>query len=364
MKAKKIFKVIGIVFLILLLLIILFLMTTSAVYHIKLNNIEKQLKEAGYFNFVSVGDNSLNVYSCGNENGKHTIIAMAGWGDGEMNIGWRQMTTKVEKDNRLIFIDRFGYGLSDDTNREMTAENVVEDYRIALQNMGIEAPYILMGHSMGGIYATYWESKYPDEIEAIIFVDGSVCFEIPKEEQLNGDVITSLMPAAEKLGLMPFLIRSEFGQFLDSLPEEKTEQALYMMCKTAGSSAAASETKLDDRNIDYVWNEMVTTDIPKLYISATFAYHTKEDFKNDNIPAESLLYVWTTDPSLENAEDDAIYNEALKLMDKLRTEKFEPYIEKLGNCEVVELPGHHIIYLDKPDECNGIVKKFIDSLDR
>lgn len=67
---------------------------------------------------------------------------------------------------------------------------------------------------------------------------------------------------------------------------------------------------------------------------------------------------------MEKAEDDAIYSEALKLMDKLRTEKFEPYIEKLGNCEVVELLGHHIIYLDKPDECNSIVKKFIDSLDR
>lgn len=96
----------------------------------------KCYKKTEYFNLVSVEDHSLNVYSCGNGNVKHTIIAMARWGDGEMNIGWRPMKAKVEKDNHLIFIDRFGYGLSDDTNREMTAENVVEDYRIALQNMG------------------------------------------------------------------------------------------------------------------------------------------------------------------------------------------------------------------------------------
>lgn len=41
------------------------------------------------------------------------------------------MTAEIKKDNRLIFIDRAGYGLSDDTGREMTPENVVEEYRTA-----------------------------------------------------------------------------------------------------------------------------------------------------------------------------------------------------------------------------------------
>ena len=59
---KKILRITGKVLLILLLLIVLLLLITSAVYHIKLNNVEKQLKEAGYYHPVSVGDHSLKTY--------------------------------------------------------------------------------------------------------------------------------------------------------------------------------------------------------------------------------------------------------------------------------------------------------------
>lgn len=83
------------------------------------------------------------------------------------------MTAALETDNRVVFIDRAGYGFSDDTDHEMTTESIVEDYRKALQNAGIKAPYILMPHSIGGAYANYWSSKYPDEIEAVVFVDGT-----------------------------------------------------------------------------------------------------------------------------------------------------------------------------------------------
>ena len=363
MNAKKVFRITGKVLLILLLLIVLLLLITSIVYHIKLDKVEKQLKEAGYYNPVSVGDHTLNVYACGNENGVHTVVGLAGWGDGEMFLGWRQMTAEIEKDNRLIFVDRAGYGLSDDTKQEMTPENVVEEYRTALQNAGIEAPYLLLVHSMGGVYATYWESKYPDEIEAIVFVDATPCFEIPEEEQLDGGIAADLMPVIEDLGLAPFVVRSDYGEFLGKLSEEEQEQAIYLMSKTLGSAAVADEMDRSDRNVDHVWKEMQQTEISKLFISAFYAYHTKEDFINDGITAESLLNVWVL-PSMKDAGEDAIYEEALRMMEERRTEWAEPYYEKLGNCEVVELPGDHVLFLDKPDECSRIIKDFIDGLDR
>ena len=362
MKAKKAFQAIGKIFLAILLLIVLSLLTISIVYHIKLDQIEKQLQEAGYYAPVSVGDHSLNLYACGSENGKHTIVALAGWGDGEMSIGWRMMTTDVEQDNRVIFLDRAGYGLSDDTRQDRNAETVVEEYRTALKNAGIAAPYLLMGHSMGGTFATYWQSKYPDEIEAVIFVDGSICYAIPEDERLSADTVTKLMPIAEKLGFAPFLIRSEYGQFIEKLPEEQREQSLYMMCKTLGASASLNEMTLDDRNVDYAWNELNTNAIPKLYICASLGYHTKEDFTNDGITAGSLIG-YLVDPSLEHADDDTIYAEALTQLEQIRTEWYDPYIKKLGNCKIVELPGNHVIFFDKPDACCKIVADFVDELD-
>ncbi|MCR4637928.1 alpha/beta hydrolase [Ruminococcus sp.] len=362
MKIKKVLRVTGKVLLILLLLIVLLLLTTTIVYHIKLNKVEKQLQEAGYYNPVSVGDHSLNVYACGNENGQHTIIALAGFGDGEMFLGWRQMTAEIEQDNRLVFIDRAGYGLSDDTRQEMTPETVVEEYRTALKNSGIEAPYLLMGHSLGGLYATYWECNYPDEIEGVVFVDGTFCFEIPEEEQLGAGAAAKLIPVVETLGFAPFIIRSDYGRFLKMMSKEQEEQAIYLMSKTLGASASINEMDKIDLECDDVWKKMKPTDIPKCYIEATLAYRTKEDFINDGISAESLINVYV-DPSMKDAGEDAIYEEALRMSEQRCTEWAEPYYEKLGNCKVVELPGDHVIFLDKPEKCSKIIKEFIDGLD-
>ena len=361
MTTKKVFRIIGKLLLILLLLIVLLLLTASAVYHIKLSKVEKQLKEAGYYHPVFVGDHALNVYACGNENGQHTIVALAGLGDGEMFLGWRQMTAEIEQENRLIFLDRAGYGLSDDTKQDMTPEQVVDDYRSALKNAGVQAPYILMGHSLGGLYATYWESKYPDEIEAAVFVDGTFCFEIPEDEQLDGGLIAALMPAAEKLGLAPFIIRSDYGRFLDILPEDQKEKAIYLMSRTLGASAVMNEINKVEWDCDVVWKEMQPTDMPKCYIEAMLGYRTKEDFINDGLSAESLINIYV-DPSMKDAGEDAIYAEAVRLAEERRTEWAEPYYEKLGNCEVAELPGDHVIFLDKPDACSRIITEFIDRI--
>jgi pimeloyl-ACP methyl ester carboxylesterase len=361
MKAKKILKVIGRILLILLLLVILLLICTSAVYHIKLHKTEQTLKDAGYYHPVSVGDHSLNMYSCGNPNGQHTIVALAGWGDGEMFLGWRQMTAEAEQDNRFVFLDRAGYGLSDDSKQDMTPAQVVDDYRTALQNAGIKAPYLLMGHSLGGLYATYWESKYPDEIEAVVFVDGTFCFEIPEDEQLGAGMAAALMPAAEKLGLAPLLIRSEYGRFLNTLPEVQKEQAIYLMSRTLGASAVTNEIGKVNWDCDNVWKAMQPTEIPKLYIEATLAYRTKDDFIQDGCTADSLLNVYV-DPAMKGADDDAIYEAALQLIEQRRTEWAEPYYEKLGSCEVAMLPGDHVIFLDKPQECSRIIMDFLAAL--
>ena len=362
MKIKKVFRVIGKVLLILLLLIVLLFLISTTIYHVILKKVENQLKDEGFYHPVSVGDHALNMYTCGKQDGQHTIIALAGWGDGEMFLGWRQMTEDIEKENLLIFLDRAGYGLSDDSKQNMTPEQVVEDYRTALRNEGIEAPYLLMGHSLGGLYATYWESKYPDEIEGVIFVDGTFCFEVSEDEQLGGGMIAALMPIVEKLGFAPLVIRSEYGEFLDILPEDQQEQAIYMMSKTLGASAPTNEMGKVDWDCDFVWKAMQTTDIPKCYIEAMFGYHTKEDFINDGVKAESLLNVYV-EPSMKDSGDDAIYEEALRLIKQRRTERAVPYYEKLGNCEVAELPGDHVIFLDKPDKCSRIIKEFIDRLD-
>ncbi|MBR7039197.1 MAG: GH3 auxin-responsive promoter family protein, partial [Oscillospiraceae bacterium] len=121
------------------------------------------LEENGYAHFVTVGDHAVNVLTYGNEAGAHRIVAIAGFGDPDPCLSWRRMTRALEADDQVIFVDRAGYGLSDDTAQERTAAAIVDDYRAALSQAGIAPPYLLLPHSIGGIYASYWVSAYPEK---------------------------------------------------------------------------------------------------------------------------------------------------------------------------------------------------------
>ena len=173
MRGRKLSNMLGKILLVMLAVILVSTLAMFIYHRVNLSKERSLLSEQGYSNLVSTGDHSLNVAKFGNENGKHTIVGLSGLAMGDYSVAARKMTSHLEDDNLVVFVDRAGYGLSDDTKEDMTTEYIVEDYRKALQNAGIEGPYVLMPHSFGGAYATYWVSKYPDEIEAVVFIDGS-----------------------------------------------------------------------------------------------------------------------------------------------------------------------------------------------
>ena len=169
-KLKLFFKILlGIIIVLLLSIIVIFV-----VHKIKSNNEYNELKDLGYINKYSAGDYDLNIYRIGNKNSKHKLIGISGLGVHNYSIEMTFVNEQLKDDYEIIYIDRAGYGYSDDTSKTQTVEQIVSDYRTVLKSVGIEGPYILMPHSIGGVYATYWESTYPDEIEGVIFIDGTV----------------------------------------------------------------------------------------------------------------------------------------------------------------------------------------------
>jgi pimeloyl-ACP methyl ester carboxylesterase len=70
-------------------------------------------------------------------------------------------------------IEPFGYGLSDQTQKERSTENIVSEIHEALQSLHIER-YILMGQSISGIYSLDYVNQYPNEVRAFIGLDSSV----------------------------------------------------------------------------------------------------------------------------------------------------------------------------------------------
>ena len=366
MKMKKALKITGLIFLVLLILILLFTLVTFIIHRVKTNQEIALLKEKGYYNPVSVGEYSLNVAKFGNENGKHTIVSLAGLGMGDYSVAERQMTADLEKDTLVVFVDRAGYGLSDDTNHEMTTEYIVEDYRKALQNAGIKAPYILMPHSIGGAYANYWTSHYPEEIEAVVFVDGSQLSEDAFDDEPTDTVGSDDYALAflAKLGFSRYVIREYAYLKPDNYSEEEQRLCDALQLMTMDSIAIESESCLLAENAQAGWNSIVANDIPKLYICASWGFQSIEELRDFLEWFGALMEKNHFDRNAHGntSVDDERLQAELDKVQKLREDVIYPYAEKMGNCKVVLLGGDHSIYEQKPRECGEIIKSFIDGL--
>ena len=358
MKAKKIFKTIGIVFLVLVILIVLFLAASTILFHVRVDKAKEHMEQKGYLNLVSAGDVNVNVYECGNPDGKHTIVALAGYLDGEMCIGWRNMTDPLEEDNQLVFLDRPGYGLSDDYQGEITPDVIVEQYRTALQNAGISAPYVLMPHSIGGMYATYWVSEYPEEIEAVMFIDGTEAQHYDLENESYDLGIVKWVMRAGKLGLLPILINAEYADMLSSLPEEDRAAASALLEKTMSNYATVNEMMNMQKNCNFNFENMKPNDVPKIYISIMRAFHTKDDLISEGWTADRLR----SEMAVKGETDDEVLENYLANLEETGI-CLVPYVEKMGNCRLVELRGQHESMFDKPEECGALLKEFIDELE-
>lgn len=365
MKRNKLKRVLLWSFPILLAVLALFTLGTWLHHRVKTGRELALLKAKGYYNPVSVGGYSLNVARFGNELGKHTIVGLAGLGMDDFMVTARRMTAQLEPDNTVVFVDRAGYGLSDDTEREMTLETIVEDYRKALTNAGVEPPFVLLAHSFGGVYATWWVSQHPDEIEAVVFLDGTQLSETAYEGEPDPPATFGdrALATLAKLGFSRYVLRDECYLYPDLFTEEEQILGNALGLMTMESIAPVSESGLCRRNTRAAFAGIVANDVPKLYICATWGALTADDliernhFLNRQIEKNRLGR-----PSLPTEYDDATAEAILEMMDELRRTVIQPYADKMGSCRIVLLPGEHMIYLQKPDACGTIIRDFLDEL--
>lgn len=367
MKKSSIKKIVIRVVMVLLAVMMLFVLGTVIFHKIKSNEELARLKEKGYYHPVSVGDHCLNVAQFGNEGGAHTIVALAGLGMGDYSVTMRKMTAPLEEDNLVVFVDRAGYGFSDDVNQDMTLEFIVEDYRKALKSAGIEAPYVLVAHSIGGAYANSWVSNYPDEIEGIVFLDGSQLSENAFDDRPSYSVGLGHRALAllAKMGFSRYVLRSYSDHYPDNFTEEEQYLGDALMYMLLDSIAPVLEDGMLAKNAQDAFNGIITNDVPKLYVCASWGFETKEEilenikWVNRQIEINGLRMK----PMATEFSDEAIA-QMLDDYKEARENIIYPYAEKMGNCKVVCLSGDHSIYLQKPDECAKIISDFLSELEK
>lgn len=103
--------------------------------------------------------------------GKPHIVLING-GSGPIE-GWMKILPEISETSSVFAYNRFGVGGSDKPKEAQDGRTIVHTLREALNKVGFEAPYLLVGHSLGGLYANLFARLYPNEVAGMVFLESS-----------------------------------------------------------------------------------------------------------------------------------------------------------------------------------------------
>ncbi len=116
---------------------------------------------------VDVGGYRLHINCMGT--GSPTVVIDAGWGD--WSLGWSSVQADVAKTTRVCTYDRAGMGYSEAGPLPRDAEQFAGELHTLLDRAGIPGPYLLVGHSLGGLPVRVFTHEYPAEVAGVVLVD-------------------------------------------------------------------------------------------------------------------------------------------------------------------------------------------------
>ncbi|TRU83111.1 MAG: alpha/beta hydrolase [Microcystis novacekii Mn_MB_F_20050700_S1] len=208
--------------------------------------------------------------------GEGSITVVMDYGIGGLSLIWSLVQPEVAKFARVCSYDRAGYGWSESSQSPRTSQQMVEELSALLDEAGIEGPYILVGHSLGGLNARLFASQYPEKVVGMVLVDA-----VPAEvysrlspawqEGMNGlrKKFTSLIWVA-RLGLLRLSLQLKGAaaapDFIEKLPLEVQPKILSQFLPKTFATAIA-ENQLMQSSAEQVCQVELVKDLPLAVLS-------------------------------------------------------------------------------------------------
>jgi pimeloyl-ACP methyl ester carboxylesterase len=161
---------------------------------------------------VDVGPYRLHLDCTGS--GSPTVILEPGGGGSAASMGL--IAPAVARDTRVCVYDRAGRGWSDFAASPPDGAQIATDLHTLLHRAHVPGPYVLAGHSFGGLYVRTYAARYPQDVAGLVLIDSTAGHDAPVNAPKSSSYsilkhATSLIATTSNVGLGWLLANSEFS---------------------------------------------------------------------------------------------------------------------------------------------------------
>jgi pimeloyl-ACP methyl ester carboxylesterase len=118
---------------------------------------------------VDVGGHRLEAVVAGE--GLPVVVLEAGLGQDRRH--WTAIHDSVSRFTTVVAYSRAGYGASEASPQPRTPLQIASELHALLRALDLPSPYVLVGHSLGGLYSRVFASQYPAEVAGLVLVDAT-----------------------------------------------------------------------------------------------------------------------------------------------------------------------------------------------
>jgi len=145
-----------------------------------------------------------------------TLVFESGYGVPLEN--WNSIKNEVSKFSRMFIYDRAGIGNSEIDDRPQHSRQSVDNLHALLKKAGVKPPYVLVGHSIGGLNVRLFASKYPEEVVGVVLLDSS-------HEDQNKILPPLFTKEVQEAYFNQFTIEGSLSEVEESLEQVRTSKS-------------------------------------------------------------------------------------------------------------------------------------------
>lgn len=285
--------------------------------------------------FYNVGRRRLLLDCSGSGSPTVVFIPAAGM----VGVDYLNIHHKISKYTTSVIYDRLGTGWSDHVKLPRSALEVTDELRNVLHTAGVPAPYLFVGHSLGGIYAQRYAQRFPDEVA------GMILLEPPHEDFLTNT------PKFK----MRYLLQQGFTICRALLTYKKSFRILF------NQMFATWPDEIREPLVDYHLKTLSKTVIERKNLNTELYDEVRKGGKLPDIP----LIVYTAmgiDPFMTPITSKSFLRDTLAPFNNIKNTVYTKLANSIprGEHRILESAGHTTIHTDCPDEVAEAIRSLID----